>query len=155
MADKEGNSRRRREGVSPELDLMSTTLMGDAFDALARGEELNVLLVMQDGDGNLASYEFADDGPQACLDAARDKVVRTVEGAGDSSAGIALPVRYAIAYEASIADETGAYLPAVLLEFGERDYRSYSAYSFVDGVGEGEDFRWTDPAPAGELDPLI
>ena len=64
-------------------------------------------------------------------------------------------VRYAIAYEASIADETGAYLPAVLLEFGERGYHSYSAYSFVDGVGEGDGFRWTDPAPAGELDPLI
>ena len=41
------------------------------------------------------------------------------------------------------------------LEFGERGWRSYSAYSLVDGIGTGDGFTWTDPAPAGEVPPLL
>ena len=63
--------------------------------------------------------------------------------------------RYAITYEGAVADETGAYADALLLEFGERGYRSYSAYSLVDGRGTGDGFTWTDPAPAGEMPPLL
>ena len=44
---------------------------------------------------------------------------------------------------------------ALLLEFGERGYRAYSAYSLIDGKGTGDGFTWTDPAPAGEMDPLL
>lgn len=133
-----------REGVSPETDELASTLMGDALDLMAAGEEFGVLLAVQCADGDVRSYEFEDDGPEACLEGARAQVA-SVEGA----------VRYAIAYEGAVAAEGGAYADALLLEFGERGYRGYSAFSFVDGEGSGEGFTWTDPAPAGETDPLI
>ena len=58
-------------------------------------------------------------------------------------------------YEGAIADAEGTYQDALILEFGEKNYRSFSAYSLVDGKGEGEGFTWTEPAPAGELEPLL
>ena len=134
----------RREGVSPETDELASTLMGDAFDLLASGEGFEVLLVVQDEAGTVSSYEFEDDGPEACLEGARDRV-RELAGA----------LRYAIAYEGAVADEDGSYADALLLEFGERGYRAYSAYSLIGGKGAGDRFMWTDPAPAGELEPLL
>ena len=134
----------RRDGVSPATDELASTLMGAAFDLLASGEPFEVLLAVQDESGSVQSYEFEDDGPEACLDGARERV-RSSSGA----------VRYAIAYEGAIEDEGGSYADAVLLEFGERGYRAYSAYSLVDGKGSGDGFTWSDPAPAGEMEPLI
>ena len=134
----------RREGVSPRTDELASALMGDAFDLLASGEPLEVLLVVEDERGVVSSFEFEDDGPEACLDGAREQV-RALEGAR----------RYAIAYEGAVAGEDGAYADAVLLEFGERGYRAYSAYSLVDGKGTGDGFTWTAPAPAGEMEPLL
>ena len=32
---------------------------------------------------------------------------------------------------------------------------SFSAYSLYEGRGTGDAFRWTDPAPAGEEEPLL
>ncbi|MBF0912836.1 MAG: hypothetical protein HXK51_03710, partial [Atopobium sp.] len=57
----------RKDGVSPELDMLSTELLGDAFDLLADGQSLNVLLVVEDASGAVASYEFSDDGPEELL----------------------------------------------------------------------------------------
>ena len=57
--------------------------------------------------------------------------------------------------EAAVADEDGAYRDALLLEFGERGYKSYSAYSLFEGKGAGDDFAWSEPAPAGELESLL
>ncbi len=145
----------RADGISPELDELSATLMGDAFDLLADGQPVDVLLVVQDAVGNVAPYVFGGDGPEACLEGAHDKVASLVSSCGDAEGGLAAPVRYAIAYEGAVADETGAFQDALLLEFGERGYKSFSAFSFVDGKGSGDGFRWTDPAPAGELEPLI
>lgn len=134
----------RREGVSPATDELASTLMGDALDLLAAGEPFEVLLVVQDASGTTQSFEFADDGPEACLEAARAQVGQ-VAGA----------VRYALTYEGAVADEAGAYADALLLEFGERGYRGYSAFSLIDGKGSGEGFTWTDPAPAGEVPALL
>lgn len=145
----------RRDGVSSELDVLSSTLMGDAFDMLASGDELNVLLAVQDEDGNVGSYEFADDGIEQCIEAGRGKVSELCHASGDVASGLGLPVRYALTYEGAVEDEDGFYLDALILEFGERGYKSYSAFSYFDGRGEGDGFRWTDPAPAGELEPLI
>ena len=127
-----------REGVSPETDELASTLMGDALDLLAAGEPFEVLLAVQTADG------FEDDGAEACLEAARAKVSQ-VEGAQ----------RYAIAYEGAVADEDGAYADALLLEFGERGWRAYSAFSLVEGKGTGDGFTWSDPAPAGEMPALL
>lgn len=134
----------RREGVSPKTDELASTLMGDALDLLADGEPFVVLLAVQDESGEVSSYEFQDDGPEACLEGARARVAE-LPGA----------VRYAIAYEGAIEDEDGSFADALLLEFGERGYRSYSAFSLVDGKGAGDGFTWSDPAPAGELPPLL
>ena len=134
----------RRDGVSPETDELASTLIGAALDLLAAGEPFEVLLAVQTDDGAVQSYEFEDDGPEACLDGARERV-RSSEGA----------VRYAIAYEGAVEADEGAYADAVLLEFGERGYRAYSAYSLFEGRGAGDGFTWSDPAPAGEMEPLL
>ena len=130
--------------VSPQLDELSSTLMGDALDLLAEGRSVNVLLVLQDANGNITSLELADDGPEALLNGARDRVRRARDA-----------VRYALTYEAAVEMEDGTYAEALILEFGEKGRPSFSAYSLFDGRGEGEGFRWTDPAPAGEEEPLL
>ena len=139
----------RRDGISPELDELSSELMGDAFDILADGGELNVRLVVEDEARNVASYEFADDGPEALLDGAHRRIVALAKEKGDDGQGLGNPLRYALVYEGAIADVEGAYQDALILEFGEKNYRSFSAYSLVDGMGEGEGFRWTETAPSG------
>lgn len=132
--------------VSPELDALSCDLLADAFDRLAAGERVNVLLVVQDAAGTVTPYEFADDEPDACLDGAHAQV-RALRGDA---------VRYAICYEGSVdADGDGAFYDAVLLEFGEEGWPAYSAFSLYEGRGAGEDFAYTNPAPAGELEPLL
>ena len=155
MSGSSQKSEDRRDGISPELDELSSELMGDAFDILADGGELNVRLVVEDEARNVASYEFADDGPEALLDGAHRRIVALAKEGGDAGQGLGNPLRYALVYEGAIADAEGAYQDALILEFGEKNYRSFSAYSLVDGRGEGEGFRWTEPAPAGELEPLL
>ena len=134
----------RLEGVSPQTDELASTLMGDAFDLLASGEPFEVLLAVQDASGTITSYEFQDDGPEACLEAARARVGELKDA-----------IRYALTYEGAVADEDGTYADALLLEFGERGYRAYSAFSLIDGKGSGDGFTWSDPAPAGEMPPLL
>ncbi len=131
-------------GVSPELDELSSTLMGDALDLLADGKEVNVLVVFQDEAGEVTSLSFANDAPSALLDGARNHVRHARRA-----------VRYALVYEGAVQVEDGSYADALLLEFGERGCPSFSAYSLYEGRGEGNKFRWTDPAPAGEEEPLL
>ena len=155
MSGSSQKSEDRRDGISPELDELSSELMGDAFDILADGGELNVRVVVEDEARNVASYEFADDGPEALLDGAHRRIVALVKQAGDAEQGLGNPLRYALVYEGAIADAEGAYQDALILEFGEKGYKSFSAYSLVHGKGQGDPFVWSDPAPAGELEPLL
>lgn len=145
----------RRAGVSPELDALAADLLGDALDLVAEGSVVGVLLVIEDDQGGVASYEFSDDGPEQCLDAARERVRKVARAHGDAEVGISDPQRYAICYEGAVEDELGAYQDALILEFGERGWRSYSGFSFFEGRGTGDGLAWTDPAPAGELDSLL
>ena len=141
-----------RGDISPELDALTTALLGDALDMLAEGTDLNVLVVVESEKGEVLPYEFADDGPEELLIAAHNKVrelARKDYAAGD------VPVRYAIAYEGAVADESGTYRDAVIVEFGERGRTSYSAFSYIDGKGRGDRFRWSDPAPAGIVETLL
>lgn len=133
-----------KDGVSPQTDELASQLLGKALDVLAVGEELHVLLALEDAAGAVTSLEFADDGPEECL-----------EGAHKAASEAADAVRYALVYRGAVADETGAYQDAVLLEFGELGYRSYSAFSLVDVTGDEETFGWTEPQPAGEVAPLL
>lgn len=142
----------RKDGVSPEQDELSSTLVGEALDVLAEGGALDVLLVVQDQAGTVASYAFSEDGIEACLKGAHDKVVSLGRRGGPNGRQV---VRYALAYEGAVADEVGAYRDALICEFGERGYKSYSAFSLFEGRGRGDQFTWSDPAPAGELHPLL
>ena len=132
------------DGVSPQLDELSSTLMGDALDLLAEGCNASVLLATQDADGMVTSLELADDGPEALLEGARARIRRTKNA-----------VRYALTYEGAVQMDDGGYAPALILEFGEKGRPSFSAYSLYEGRGEGDNFRWTDPAPGGEEEPLL
>lgn len=149
------NNNNRRDGISAETDKLSSELFGDALDLLALGEEIGVLLVIEDDQGNIASYELADDGPEALIDEAYTRIKEINHHGGDKEAGLGMPIRYAIAYEGAIAADDDSYQDALLLEFGEKGYKSYSAYSYVKGRGKGNDFQWTEPAPAGEVEPLL
>ena len=146
----------RKDGISPELDALSSELLGEAFDVLADGRSLNVVLVVEDQAGHIASYEFSDDGPEELLQGAHKCVQSLVKHKGDKDEGLQDPVRYALVYEGAIAlTNNDGYKDAVLLEFGEKGYKSFSAYSFVAGKGKGEEFTWSEPAPAGEIEPLL
>lgn len=129
--------------VSPQLDELTSTLVGAALDILAEEGTLGVLLVIQLCDGGVESLEFADDGADRLLQAARSRVQAT-EGA----------IRYALAYEGAI-EEDATFVDALLVEFGERGCPNFSAYCLFEGRGRGDEFRWADPAPAGEIEALI
>lgn len=141
--------------ITPELDELSSTLMGDALDLLADGQDLNVLLVVEDAQGNDASFEFSDDGSEALLEGAHKQVRDLARSKGDRKVGLGEPVRYALAFEGAVADEDSVFRDAVLLEFGERGRKSYSAYSLFEGKGTGDGFRWTEPEAAGEVASLL
>ena len=130
--------------VSQELDELSSTLMGNALDLLAEGRAVNVLLVLQEKNGDVTPLEFADDSTDVLLEGARSRVRSSRDA-----------VRYALVYEASVQMDDGIYADALLLEFGEKGRPSFSAYSLFAGRGKGDGFRWTDPAPAGEEEPLL
>ena len=130
--------------VSQQLDELSSDLMGEALDRLADGVDVDVLVALQDGAGEVTLLELADDGPEALLEGARRQVRKSTHA-----------VRYAIVYEGAVALEGNTFADALILEFGERGSRSFSAYSLFEGRGAGDDFRWTDPAPAGEEEPLL
>ena len=145
----------QKTGVSPQTDQLSSTLLGMALDLLAEGQSMSVLLVIGDDKGTVASYEFADDGEEACLDGARQKVRLIKSAGGDHEAGLGAPVRYALVYDGAIEDEDGSYADALLLEFGEKGWQAWSAYSCYEGGGRGDTFAWSDPAPAGEVENLL
>ncbi len=145
----------RIQRVSPQLDELSCDLMGEALDRLAEGDDVNVLLAVADAAGNVVNFEFSDDGEEACLAGARDKVRALKRSRGEESLELGAPTMYAICYEGAVADKDGQYDDALIMEFGEKGQQAYSAFSFFEGRGAGEDFGWTDPAPAGEVESLL
>ena len=135
----------RKTGVSPELDELSGDLIGEALDMLADGEDFGVLVSVEDENEEVETLDFSDDGPEECLDAAREYVSDLREST----------LRFTICYVGAVADETGAYEDALIFEFGERGYEHFSGFMFFMGRGEGDGFAWTDPAPAGQIEPLL
>ena len=142
-------------GVSEQCDGLGSELMGEALDKLAAGDALSVVASAVDAHGERVTCEFDDDSAEVCLEAAREWVRRGAK-AQDGSKVIGKPTCYAIAYQGAIADEDDAFQDALILEFGDRGAAcGYSAYSLIDGIGSGKRFRYTDPAPAGELSCLL
>lgn len=150
MADNHGNG-----GVSAQTDELGSTLMGEALDRLATGEDFSVVATAADSQGQRMTCEFDDDSAEQCLEAARTWVRNGARGE-DNARVIGKPACYAIAYLGAVADEDDVFRDALILEFGDRGAAcGYSAYSLVEGVGSGKRFRYTDPAPAGELSCLL
>ncbi len=138
--------------ISEELDVLSCDLMGDAFDALADGMDFSVLVSYEDQNSNRELKSFSDDGFLACLEGARDYIKSLSECKDDTKR----PIRYALVYPASVANEDGIYEDAVILEYGEKGQTTgFSAYSLIDNIGEGERFMWSEPAAAGETELLV
>ncbi len=138
--------------ISEELDILSCDLMGDAFDALADGMDFSVLVSYEDQNNNRELKAFSDDGFLACLEGARDYIKSLAKDAKE----LQKPIRYAIVYPASVANEEGIYEDAVILEYGEKGQTTgFSAYSLIDNIGEGERFMWSEPAAAGETELLV
>lgn len=142
-------------GVSEKTDQLSSTLLGIALDLVAEGQNMGVLLAVEDAHNTVASYEFLNDGEVACLDAAREKVGLLQRAGGDSEAGLSKPVRYALIYDGAIEVDDGEYADALLFEFGEKGWPAWSAYCCYEGKGQQENFAWANPAPAGEVDNLL
>ena len=144
----------RKEGVSSKTDELATTLLGDAFDVVASGCELGVLLAVQDIKDTVISFEFSGDGEEVLIAEAHSRVRTLMHAKGDSETNFSTPVRYALTYLGAVAsDDESGYKDALFLEFGEMGYKSYSAYSYV--KGRNGDFKWSEPAPAGEVEPLL
>ena len=113
--------------VSPELDRMSCDMMGEFLDALAEGDVPGVVACVEDAAGN-----------------------------GSPEDGVGPAVRYAILYLGCIQEMDGAYNDAMITVFGEKGSASaYSAFTLVKGMGQGENFMWSDPEPAGEEQLLL
>lgn len=144
----------RKQGVTPELDALSGDLLSVALDRLADGMDLNVLIVVEDARSHVVSYEIADDGAEQLIEGAYQRVRDLARNHGDREAGLSDPVRYAMVYEGAV-DIDGRFEDAVILEFGERGWQSFSAYLLYRGKGRGDAFTWTDPAPAGEVECLL
>lgn len=87
----DSNGAELREGVSAKTDELASQLLGKALDVLAVGEELDVLLAVQDAAGTVASYEFADDGPEECLEGAHKRVGELARDHGDPRAHLGEP----------------------------------------------------------------
>lgn len=144
----------RQGEVSPELDALVCDLIGTFLDSLAAGEDPGVAVWCADEKGATNEVVFTDDGEEVCMEAARKHVAKlSRDGSPRDHMGPA--VRYALATTGYVQAEDGAYEDALLVSFGERGMSTgYSAYLLIDGVGSGEGFSWTEPAPAGE-EPLL
>lgn len=141
-------------GISAELDELSCELIGESLDVLAAGDALGVVASVLDGQGRRLTCAFDDDGIEVCLEAARDWVRRLASGSL-READFSIPRCYAICFLGSV-DAGHGFSEALMEEFGEADGGpDYSAYLLVEGIGQGDGLRWSDPLPAGEVTPLL
>ena len=147
--------------ISEGLDMLSCELMGEALDRLAEGEDISVVASVMDSRGERVTCAFEDDAPDVCLAAARDWVTSAARShasgpRGADTSSIGEPQCYAIAYEGAVADADDVFSDALILEFGDRGAQTaYSAYALVENKGKPDRFAWSDPAPAGEVMPLL
>lgn len=139
--------------VSAELDAMVCDLIDDFLNALAEGEELGVVLIAEDKNGNRYQASFTEDGEEECLEGAQHFVETNAGGIQSDHVG---PIdRYAIAYSGGVELDC-EFQDAVIVSFYQRGMScGYSAYVLYTNAGQGENFMWSDPEPAGEEPALI
>ncbi|MCI1665802.1 MAG: hypothetical protein LKI25_05465 [Atopobiaceae bacterium] len=141
-------------GVSSACDALTCDLIGETLDAVASRAEVLAVASVCDESGCRVTCEFADDGPEECVRAAREWVSTCAKRAADGLKGS--PTSYSIVFEGAVADETGAYRDALIAEFGDAGAETaYSAFVEVSSLSDGMDLSWSDPRPAGEVHPLL
>lgn len=129
--------------ISAELDALACDLIGAAIELLEAGQELPVMLAL---DNEAEVLTFEDDTPDGCYRAACDYVA----GCGKKC------TRYALLYAGYVQEsEDDPGNDALLVEFAERGmscaWSGYVLYRFAsDGAVET-----TDPLPAGEEELLF
>ncbi len=144
--------------VSERLDALATELIGESLDRLAETGELGVVASVVDAaDERLtfgSSAELVEDG----LEWARSWIEGLAAGTVDRET-LGEPQAWAVCYLGAVAegeDGEGGFADALICEFGEKGARAaWSSYQLVSGLGAGEGFAYTDPLPAGEVEPLI
>lgn len=153
MSEEIYNNNASQDEVSAELDAMVCDLIDDMLNGLADGEDLGVVLIAEDANGNRYQACFTEDGPEACLEGARHFIEANAAGIQSDHVG---PLdRYAIAYTGGVELDC-EFQDAVIVSFYQRGMSmGYSAYVLYEGAGTGEDFRWCDPEPAGEEPALL
>jgi hypothetical protein len=130
--------------VDRKLDELTCELISECLDELANGCDQLVVATVMDAESMRETVAFDEDSVVECVEAARQWV------RGNKNAGY-----YAVAYLGNI-EEDDELLDALLVEFGARKAaHAWSAYVLVDGIGEGDNLRWCDPEPAGEVEPLL
>ena len=133
--------------ISAELDAMACELFGEGLDRLANGIPVNILLAVQYVNMPSEAFEFAEDGEEECLAAAYEQIERLKNSCEVQS--------FALVYDGAIECDNGDYADALLMEFGEKNTPTYSAYALYLHAGEPDVFAWTEPAAAGESESLL
>lgn len=153
MSEEMTNNAGSQDEVSPELDSMVCDVLDGVLNALADGEDLGVVLAVEDEHGNRYQACFTEDGPEACLEGAQHFIESNAGGVQSDHVG---PLdRYAIAYAGGVELDC-EFQDAIIVSFYQRGMSlGYSAYVLYSGVGSGENFMWCDPEPAGEEPPLL
>jgi hypothetical protein len=137
--------------VSPQLDDLVCELMGECLDTLAESAAPLVVATVATPSGERETVAFEEDSEVECLDAARAWVSAQAAAAYYAVAFLGLVDLPKKDHEAH-----GPGADALLVEFGERGAATgWSAYLLLQGIGEGVNLRWSDPAPAGETRLLL
>ncbi len=158
----------KRGQVSARLDELATTLIGEALDALAEKGELGVVASVVDGADERLTFASEDAPAEEGLEWARSWVEGLAAGTVDREA-LGEPEAWAICYLGAVAAREAAedapsaasglsagYHDALICEFGEKGApAAWSSYQLVSGLGAGDGFSFTDPLPAGEVEPLL
>ncbi len=142
-----------RDEVSAELDAMVCDLLDDFLNALAEGDDPGIVLVVEDANANRYQASFTEDGEDACLEGAQHFIETNAGGVQSDHVG---PLdRYAIGYAGGV-ELDGEFQDAIVVSFYQRGMScGYSAIVLYADAGQGENFMWSDPEPAGEEPALI
>ena len=145
------------EPISEELEELADDVMDAALDAMCNKGEFSPLLAVENAQGERVMLAFDDEELEECLDAARGMVATAASGKKPIKGLPGGPVRYVIAYDGAIREsDDDPYESAVIIEYGETGLSAgYSAYLLYQNPGKPQEFVWTDPAAAGEMELLV
>lgn len=145
------------EPISEDLEVLADDVIDHVLDALGNEGGFLPLLAAENAAGERTLLTFDDEELEECLEAARGLVAAAASNGEPLSGLSGVPVRYAIAFDGAIREsEDGPYESAIIVEYGEHGMSSaYSAYMLYQHAGNPQEFVWTDPAAAGEMDLLV